>query len=417
MNNTNTQQSRTPTLRFPEFVNSGEWVEDEIENIIKSESSQLAQNKLKFIANGYPVYGADGFIGYISTYSQNDDYIAIIKDGASVGKLFLYEKESSVLGTLNCLKIKNINTHNLIWVYYLLQTIDFSIHIKGSGIPHIYFSDYSKEIVPIPSLPEQRKIAACLSSLDDIITLSTQKLAALKKHKKGLMQRLFPNVEEKGEGRKVPELRFPEFANSGEWVEKKLGEILISVSNGLNFEQINEKTMYPVTRIETISDQTVNLSRVGYIKTELDISSYKLNIGDILFSNINSLSHIGKTVLIDRDYGLYHGMNLLRLVVEKQNNFPAFVYYLLNTENVKMDFRSRANQAVNQASINQTELEKTKILLPSLPEQRKIAACLSSLDDLIEAQGKKVEALKKHKKGLMQRLFPAVVQDSSLRSE
>ena len=205
----------------------------------------------------------------------------------------------------------------------------------------------------------------------------------------------------------VPKLRFPEFRDAGEWEEKELGQVLVSVSNGLNLNQTNCKTGYKVTRIETISDKTINLNKVGYIQTDQDITSYKLCIGDILFSNINSVSHIGKVVIVDQDYDLYHGMNLLRLVANKELNDSHFLFYQLSTQKIKVSFEARANKAVNQASINQTELKKTIIVAPKLPEQQKIADCLSSLDELIAAQSQKLDTLKAHKKGLMQQLFPA----------
>ena len=203
----------------------------------------------------------------------------------------------------------------------------------------------------------------------------------------------------------TPSLRFPEFR--GAWEMKRLGEALTSISNGLNLEQVKEVTSYKVTRIETISNDVINTEKVGYIKPEQDISSYKLNIGDMLYSNINSLSHIGRVVIIDRDYNLYHGMNLLRLVVDKNLNNPQFIYYLLNTEEIKLSFKSRANPAVNQASINQTELSKTRIIVPPLAEQEKIAECLSSLDEVITVHGDRLDGLKDYKRGLMQQLFPA----------
>lgn len=96
-----------------------------------------------------------------------------------------------------------------------MQTITLSTYIKGSGIPHIYYSDYSKALAAIPKPKEQTKIADCLSSLDNLITAQKQKLEALKAHKKGLMQQLFP-----AEGETMPKLRFAEFKDSGGWEKK-----------------------------------------------------------------------------------------------------------------------------------------------------------------------------------------------------
>ena len=195
------ENESTPKLRFPEFKKAGAWEKKRLGEVLKAETSMIAQNKLNFVKKGYPVYGASGLLGYILMYEQNEDYIAIIKDGSGVGKLFFYKKKSSILGSLTYLKLKN-NNHCLTYSFYLLQIVNFSKHIKGSGIPHIYFRDYANELIPLPSLAEQKKIADCLSSLDELITAESQKIEALKSHKKGLMQQLFPvnqdTTEEEG---------------------------------------------------------------------------------------------------------------------------------------------------------------------------------------------------------------------------
>ena len=85
-----------------------------------------------------------------------------------------------------------------------------------------------------------------------------------------------------------------------------------SIRNGLSLIQNDSQIGYLVTRIETISHRYIDLNKVGYLETSIDISKYKLNEGDVLFSNINSVSHIGKTAFVDKKYNLYHGMNLLR---------------------------------------------------------------------------------------------------------
>ncbi len=182
-----------PQYRFPEFVNDGDWEEKELSIALDGKSSQIAKNKLALVEDGYPVYGADGMIGFIDSFAQEDDYIAIVKDGSGVGNLFFYDGKSSLLGTLNYLISKDNQEYKLKWLYYLLHKISFKPFVKGSGIPHIYYKDYSKLLVLIPSPKEQQKIANCLSSVDDLIQSQTEKITALKEHKKGLMQQLFPN--------------------------------------------------------------------------------------------------------------------------------------------------------------------------------------------------------------------------------
>lgn len=181
-----------PKFRFKEFEDSGEWEEKTIENILYAENSTLALNKLDLKQNGYAVYGADSIIGYIDTFQHNHPYISIVKDGSGVGRLNLCEGNTSILGTLSALKSKDEQKYLFEWAYYLLNTIDFSSYVKGSGIPHIYYSDYKSQNIGVPQPAEQQKIAACLSSLDDLIAAQAEKIELLKQHKKGLLQGLFP---------------------------------------------------------------------------------------------------------------------------------------------------------------------------------------------------------------------------------
>ena len=189
-----TQDSKTkltPKLRFPEFRDAPGWVQAQIGDLAISESSTLALNKLSLTPSGYPVYGAAGCIGFINTFAQSEDYIAIVKDGSGVGRLYLIKGQSSILGTLAYLMLKTDSESLLAWLFYYLNSLDFRKFIKGSGIPHIYFSDYASQVAGIPSTAEQQKIADCLTSVDELISAQTRKVDALKTHKKGLMQQLF----------------------------------------------------------------------------------------------------------------------------------------------------------------------------------------------------------------------------------
>lgn len=201
----------------------------------------------------------------------------------------------------------------------------------------------------------------------------------------------------------IPSLRFSEFESA--WEEKFLGDLIISIQNGLSLDQNYENKGYKVTRIETISNHDIDIEKVGYVDTHQDISEYKLEIGDMLFSNINSVAQIGKIVHVNKEYDLYHGMNLLRIKINKILNHPKYIYYLLSNRKQKQYFEMICNKAVNQASINQTDLKKTRLTLPSLPEQQKIASFLSSVDERIQQLTRKKNLLEQYKKGIMQKIF------------
>lgn len=185
-----------PEWRFPEFKDSVEWEENIMDDIVICNNSTISLNKIELKQSGYPVYGADGVVGNIDHFQQSEKYISMVKDGSGVGRLNLNTSHSSVLGTLSCLKSKNKTKYLLEWIYYYLNSIDFSVYVKGSGIPHIYYSDYKNRIISVPSLPEQQKIADFLSGIDELISRQKDKIEELKQHKKALMQGLFPVAEE-----------------------------------------------------------------------------------------------------------------------------------------------------------------------------------------------------------------------------
>jgi type I restriction enzyme, S subunit len=394
-----------PKLRFPEFRGAEAWHVSSLDSVC-----EILNNRRRPITGNertpgpYPYYGASGIVDYVGGFIFDERLLLVGEDGAKWGA---FEKTAFIADGKYWVNnhahvLKPIAANDTLLENYLTM-LDLSPFVTGAAPPKLTLGKLKGIPVPLPPKPaEQQKIAECLSSVDELMAAQALKVDALKTHKKGLMQQLFPR-----EGETQPRLRFPEFQNAGEWERASLENVLDQISNGLSLTQGNESSLYRVTRIETISSGAIDLERVGYVDTPQDISAYKLNVGDILFSNINSVVHIGKSVFVDADYDLYHGMNLLRLVAKRSKCEPKFLFYLINTHSIRASFRERANKAVNQASINQTELGKTDLAFPALPEQQRIATCLSSLDALITAETQKHEALKTHKKGLMQQLFPA----------
>ena len=170
------------------------------------------------------------------------------------------------------------------------------------------------------------------------------------------------------------------------WSVKTFGEVLSLVTNGMNGKQNKEGNGIPVSRIETIADQCVDLSRVGFLAEydEGKIDKYRLEEGDILFSHINSPIHLGKTALVPADIVLYHGVNLLRLKCEKSID-PRFFNYYCKYLRALGEFSKNAQHAVNQSSINQKKLKAFELVAPSLEEQKLIADKLDSVLAKVEA--------------------------------
>ena len=247
----------------------------------------------------------------------------------------------------------------------------------------------------IPPLSEQKRIVKILSTWDEAISVTEKLLTNSQQQKKALMQQLLTGRKRLRDENGV---RF-----SGEWKQVELGDVFEKVSNGLTYDA-NSLDGLPVTRIETISTGRVNFEKVGWAPDCDNTRRFKLNLGDILYSHINSLEHIGRVAYFNDDKPLYHGMNLLLLRTKMQNN-SLFLFHLLNSQVGKKYAKTYAKSAVNQASISTTDIKTFKVFIPERLEQQKIASVLSAADAEISILEKKLACLKDEKKALMQQLL------------
>lgn len=257
-----------------------------------------------------------------------------------------------------------------------------------------------------PQLIEQQKIADCLSSLDNVISLQTQKIEALQQYKKGLMQKMFP-----AEGETVPELRFGEFLNTPEWNPTTVGSKAIKVGSGITPKggNINYKSKgRPFIRSQNIGWGSLLLDDVVFIddETHSTFSSSEIKNGDVLL-NITGAS-IGRcTVANSSIQGGNVNQHVCIIRTNKSELEPSFLnQYLLSFEGQKQIDSFQAGG--NRQGLNFAQIRSFSLPLPQLKEQQKITDCLSSLDELIVAETQKLYVLRTHKTGLMQQLFPVM---------
>lgn len=187
-----------------------------------------------------------------------------------------------------------------------------------------------------------------------------------------------------------------------EWETYELNS-LAQIKSGYSGSQVGNQTSYKVSRIETISKHCIDMLRIGYVQEIPE--SYKLNIGDILFSNINSVQYIGNTAYVDKDYELYHGMNLLRLIPNADIVKPRFLHLLLCTDKAINHFQTICNKAVSQASINQTALGKSQFSIPSMLVQQKICRMFELTERKIDNESRYKDNLQCQKNYLLQQMF------------
>ena len=389
-----------PELRFPEFIKLGDWEKTKIESIISQESSTMAMNKLELLKEGFPVYGADGLIGYINDFQQEEEYISMVKDGSGVGKLNLCQEHSSILGTLTALKSKDSKRYFLKWIYYLLNTLDFSSYVKGAGIPHIYYSDIKHKCIYIPSFSEQEKIADCLSSLDDYINATQEKIEILQAHKKGLIQQLLPAL-----GKIMPQKRLPKFGKSKKWSPNSMEE-MFEIRNGYTPSKSNpkfwENGTIPWFRMEDIREHGHILSdSIQHITKEAVKGKGLFPANSII---VATTATIGEHALIIVDSLANQRFTFLtkRKSFDTQINMKYFYYYMYLID----EWCKQHTNAGGFASVDMNGFKRLSVSLPSIEEQKEIAECFTSIDDLIDSTKQKLVMLQKHKQGLIQQLFP-----------
>src|SRR5690554_4552984 len=356
-----------PALRFPEFKEDGEWEEKKLGEVFEIGSGR----DYKHLEPGnIPVYGSGGYMLSVDNYLYDGESVCIGRKGTIDKPMFL----SGKFWTVDTL----FYTHSFkgSWpklIFYIFQKINWINHNEAGGIPSLSKTLINKIEVMLPSLPEQQKIADCLSSLDDLLAAHNEKLELLKGHKKGLMQNLFPQ-----EGERVPKFRFPEFENDGEWEEKKLGEVF-EIGSGRDYKHLKPGDI-PV----------------------YGSGGYMLSVNDCLYDGESVC--IGRKGTIDKPMflsGKFWTVDTLFYTHSFKGSWPKLIFYIFQ----KINWINH-NEAGGIPSLSKTLINKIEVMLPSLPEQQKIADCLSSLDDLLAAHNEKLELLKGHKKGLMQNLFP-----------
>ena len=276
----------------------------------------------------------------------------------------------------------------------------FALSQKAGGTrTRLYFSRLCEWRTPLPLSTEQQKIADCLSSLDELIAAQARKVDALKTHKKGLMQQLFPR-----EGETQPRLRFSDFKCASHWRRETIGSVASFSSGGTpskanpeywngSIPWVSASSMYDL--VIDKADHYVTPAAIGNgTKIAKKGSVLILVRGSMLFKRV-PICIAGVDVAFNQD--------VKALDVDASINANFLLYQLLAFQ----DRLSINETGIGAGKIELDHLKGFVLFIPDSPEQQHIASFLTSLDALIADETQKLEALKTHKKGLMQQLFPS----------
>ena len=422
-----TKTTATPELRFPEFRDKGAWEVKRLEDVCR----KITQGGTPDTSNHSYWNGTINWLTPAEMGKTGDHFMhttarkitplgfrncssdllpahsVIVSTRAPIGHLAINKSEMAINQGCKGLIPKDTTNHN--FIYYFLLNFKFLLMDLGAGstFKELTGNDLKKFKILFPSFKEQQKIADCLTSLDELISAEDEKLTALKEHKKGLLQKLFP-----AEGETTPELRFPEFRGKGAWEVKRLdnqGDFLPSLK-GKRGEDFGGGNALFIPYLNVFKNTFINEEVLGSVNVSSKEKQNHVKKGDVFFTiSSETPEEVGmSSVLLQNIKNCYLNSfcAMFRFSLGKAPNL-AFLGYLLRHFSTRLYFSKHA-QGVTRFNLSKDVFKNLPLYIPTLPEQQKIAGCFTSLDELISAQGEKLKALKDHKKGLMQQLFPSV---------
>ena len=396
--------------RFPEFRDSGDWEKKKLGEVCNywngdSHESNVNENGEYYLISLNSI-DIDGNlksemkkITYTDHSLKKNDLIMVLSDiahGNFLGLTAIIPNDRYVLNQrMGCLRIKDSKNASPFFIraYINYNQKYFKYNGQGSSQLNLSKSSVIDFSMLLPSLAEQQKNADCLSSIDALISAEEKKLSLLNDYKKGWMQKLFP-----AEGKNVPEWRFPEFQDSGEWAKATIGEIADYENGKAHENDIMDNGKYIVVNSKFISTE-------GEIIKYTNVANLLAYKGDVLMvlSDVPNGRALSKCYLVEKDNVYTVNQRVCRITPRKVNSI--LLFYTVNRNKYFLSF----DDGVKQTNLRKNDVLSCSIFIPKEPkEQAKIANFLSGIDDLISKQTGKIEALKHHKKALMQGLFHTV---------
>lgn len=362
---------------------SNEWTMVRLEDVCNKASSNISLNKVAGDLGEYPLFGASGLAKNIDFYHQEKEYIAIVKDGAGVGRVMMLPSKSSIVGTMQYLLPKS-NIH-INYLCYILKQLDLAKYASGATIPHIYFKDYSKEDVFLPPIAKQREIAEVLDKASELVEKRKAQLAELDLLAESVFYDMFGDP----------------VANPKGWKKSTVGQLSYVGTGGTPDRQQAEK--YYNGHIPWVKTTEVQNSTI--LSTEEKIT-------DLALKNSNCKVYPPNTILLAMygqgktrgqvaKLGISAATNqaCAAIIPSKDINIDYLYSHLLISYN---EIRS-LGRGGNQENLNLSLVKSIGISLPLLELQQQFAERIEKIE---EQKTKAKEALKES-----ENLFQRLMQD------
>ena len=356
-------------------------------DVFKKVSSNIDQKDLDDRNGCFPIYGASGFIKNVDFYHQEKAYIAIVKDGAGVGRVMLLPAKSSVIGTMQYI-IPNDDV-NIEYLAYALEHMNLAKYYSGATIPHIYFKDYCMEELPIYSTEEQNHIASVLNQVSNLIVLRKHQLSKLDELVKSRFIEMFGDV----------------ITNTREWKQYIFSEIATSrLGKMLDAKQQIGNNSFPYLanfNVQWFRFDLTSLNKMDF--DEEDQVEFELQDGDLL---VCEGGEIGRCAVWHNEMQpCYFQKALHRVRCNTELINPNYMAWWFKYNCDHNGFAAIEGAKATIAHLPGAKMKLLSVATPPIELQNEFAAFIEQIDkSKLEIQ-MSLEKLETLKKALMQKYF------------
>jgi type I restriction enzyme S subunit len=360
-----------------------------------------------------PVYGGNGVLGYTSQPLLEESALILGRVGEYCGCAHLTADKSWV--TDNALYVKEEKLPvDRGFVRNHFEYLNLNKYSNKMGQPLITQGIINRVKFALPPLPEQKKIAHILSTVQRAIEAQERIIQTTTKLKKALMHKLFTEGL-RNEPQKQTEIGpVPE-----SWEVVELGDLLTIAQYGMSAKG-NPEGKYPILRMTNQVDGQIVDRKLQYVEiSDREVEKFNVERGDILFNRTNSLDLVGRTSIFDIEGDFVFASYLIRLRTDEKQLDPFFLNCYFNTDEIQARLKSIATRAVSQSNISATRLKGFPVPKPGLQEQGEIVAHAKALDRKLAVHRGKLEQLQDLSRTLLHELMTAKtrVQDIEFSTE
>ena len=336
-------------------------------DVCKKASSNIAQKDLQDKIGAYPIYGASGLIKQVDFYQQDKEYIAVVKDGAGIGRTMLLPAYSSVIGTMQYLLPKEGIPIDIKYLFYAVEHMNLAKYFSGATIPHIYFKDYQKEPINIPDIDTQKRISRIFDKIDALISSRKEQRTKLDQIVKSRFIEMFGDPKSNPNSYPISQLsEHIEFLTSG-----SRGWAQYCVDNGSEW----------FITIKNVKDCRISIDNMQPINApdNAEAKRTKVQEGDLLISITADLGRTGVVTKEIADHGAYINQHLTCIRLNKEMLNPLYVAFFMESPAGKEQFESK-NQSAVKAGLNFNSINSLRLLVPPMDEQNAFVGFVHQID-------------------------------------